>query len=77
MRMLKLFVTLAGVAGVLCWSSVTVEASNCCIRDCYDYYFLMGDNGVPNDQRDPWLAECKSNCDQHGDPSACPVQGAS
>jgi len=76
MRMLKLLVTLAGLAGILWWSGATVEASGCCIQDCYNAYFTMGDSGVPQADREAWLAECKANCEAHGDPSTCPQSGA-
>jgi hypothetical protein len=75
MRLFKLLVTLAGLAGVLGWSSATVEASGCCRYDCDSAYCTMRDSGVPLDQANEWLAECKTNCDEHGepDPSFCPV----
>jgi len=76
MKLLKLSAVFALFVGVLAWPTKTAEAavvSECCISDCYDYYFLMGDNGVPADQREQWLADCKSNCAKHGDPNTCPV----
>jgi hypothetical protein len=69
--MLKLLVMLALLAGVLWWPSAIAEASNCCSRDCYDAYFIMQDNHLRKDQSDQFLKECLSNCDEHGDPSAC------
>ena len=73
MKLLKLLSVLAVFACVLTWPTKTVKASECCIRDCYDTYFTMQDNGVPADQANQWLAECKSNCEQHGDPTTCPL----
>ena len=74
MRLFKLLVTLAGLAVVL-WTSATVEASGCCRYDCDSAHCTMIDSGVPSGEADAWLAECRANCDEHGepDPSFCPV----
>jgi hypothetical protein len=73
MRMFKLLVALAVLVGGLWWLPATAEASGCCIQDCNDAYGVMVANGVPGSAA--WLRECHGNCEAHGDPSTCPLQG--
>jgi hypothetical protein len=77
MRMLRLFVLLAVMAGTLLWSNGAAEASNCCIQDCNDGYANIIAAGIAKSDADAWLADCKTNCREHGDPSVCIVQGVS
>jgi hypothetical protein len=81
MRLFKLLVTLAGLAGVLLWSSVPVQASGCCRLDCENAYCTMVASGISQIEAAGWLAECKTNCDEHGEPdpgwcpdASCPVE---
>ena len=79
MRILKLLVLPAIVAGILLLSIRTANASGCCLRDCDDSYANIIAAGIPLSDANAFLAECQANCRDHGtpDPSYCTVQGGS
>ena len=75
MKPLKLLVMLAGLTGLVFWSSAKSEASGCCRYDCDSAYCTMISSGVPAGDAEQWRTQCRADCDAHGtpDPSYCPV----
>lgn len=72
----KIVVRMAAVAGLLVLVRVQAEASGCCKKDCADAYGTMLMSGVPAGDAAEWYQGCVKACDEHGDPTTCPIQNA-
>jgi hypothetical protein len=72
----KIVVRIAAFAGLVLVAGVPAEASGCCEKDCDDAYGTMLASGVPTRDATEWYRGCIKACQEHGDPTTCPIQNA-